>query len=519
VSELFRLSASAISGLLQRKEVSSEEVTRSHFERIDAIDSSGIRAFTELLRDSALVSARRSDQARRRGEAVGPLHGVPCTIKESVDHAGSASTLGAEARREHRALDDAGVVQELRDVGAVILGRTNVSQLLLFHESRNAVFGQTANPWSAVHTPGGSSGGEAAAIAAGMSPLGIGTDIGGSIRVPAHFSGIAGLKPSLDRWTNLGSNSALAGQEVIRSQIGPMARTSRDVALLMRAFDPRRMSRLDPRVPPLPFGRVEDVDIASLRVGILVDDGLVPPSAALERAVRRAANAFKDRGATIVPFTPPNAEAAIYSYIAALSSDGGESAKRILRGETMDPALRSLRVAASMPTAARKVAARVARLAGEMRLARMLEAAGEKRVADLWALTNEIRAYRIEVLRTMEASKVDLIVCPPHATPALPHGFSSDFALAGSGSMLWNLVQFPAGVVPVTSVRADETRREIVRDRFERRAAEVDRASAGLPVGVQIVGRPWADEVVLAGMIAVEDSVRSDDLYPVTPTP
>lgn len=345
----------------------------------------------------------------------------------------------------------------LREAGAVVLGRTNVAQILMFHESRNPVFGQTANPWSLDHAPGGSSGGEAAAIAAGMSPLGVGTDIGGSIRVPAHFAGIAGLKPTLDCWTNLGSNGALVGQEVIRSQLGPMARTARDVALAMSALDPRRMSALDPRVPPLAAPDPTRVDLTRLRVGVHLDDGLIPPSAAVARGVREAAEALRSRGASVVDFRPPGLPDAVYDYLGAITADGAVTGLSSIADDPINPSLASMKLLTRVPRAVRQGAARVARLAGEPRLAAFLEAVGEKTVAEVWALTARLRRARTDLLAQMASQGVDLVLCPAHATPALPHGHSRDFALAGSHSMLWNVHQFPAGVVPVTRVRATET--------------------------------------------------------------
>ncbi|WP_437612849.1 amidase family protein [Sorangium sp. So ce834] len=513
------LSATALSSLLAAREVSSEEVTRAHLARIEALDPR-LRAFTQVLHDEALAAARGLDDERRRGEIRGPLHGLPITVKESLDMAGMASTLGVASRRGHRAAGDAGVTVLLRQAGAVILGRTNVSQLLLYNETRNPLFGQTANPWSLDHSPGGSSGGEAAAIAAGMSPLGIGTDIGGSIRVPAHCCGIAGMKPTLDRWTNLGSNTALLGQEAIRSQVGPMARSARDLALVMSELDPATMAALDVRVPPFPFTEPASVEVARLRVGFYCDDGLVPSSTAVARAVVKAASALRARGATVVPFTPPGIIDAVYGYFAALSADGGATAMSLLQGggaADVDVSLRSLRAMASLPPFARRAAARVAGLAGERRLQRLLEVTGPKSVAELWRVTHALREARAAIASAMRAESLDLLLCPPYATPALPHAASRDFVLAGSAAMLWNLAQFPAGVVPVTRVRAAEARRERPRERLEKRAAEVDATSEGLPVGVQVVGLPFSDHVVLAAMIAIEDELAGEPDRPVTP--
>ncbi|KYG06393.1 hypothetical protein BE21_35145 [Sorangium cellulosum] len=512
------LSATALSSLLAAREVSSEEVTRAHLARIEALDPR-LRAFTQVLHDEALAAARGLDDERRRGEIRGPLHGLPITVKESLDMAGMASTLGVASRRDHRAAGDAGVTALLRRAGAVILGRTNVSQLLLYNEARNPLFGQTANPWSLDHSPGGSSGGEATAIAAGMSPLGIGTDIGGSIRVPAHCCGIAGMKPTLDRWTNLGSNTALLGQEAIRSQVGPMARSARDLALVMAELDPATMAALDVRVPPFPFTEPASVEVARLRVGFYCDDGLVPSSTAVARAVVKAASALRARGATVVPFTPPGIPDAVYGYFAALSADGGATAMSLLRGDAadVDVSLRSLRAMASLPSFARRAAARVAGIAGERRLQRLLEVTGPKSVAELWRVTHALREARAAIASAMRAESLDLLLCPPYATPALPHTASRDFVLAGSAAMLWNLAQFPAGVVPVTRVRAGEARRERPRDRLEMRAAEVDAKSEGLPVGVQVVGLPFSDHVVLAAMITIEDELAGEPDRPVTP--
>jgi fatty acid amide hydrolase len=515
-SQLTQLSAVRLAELLAAREVSAEEVAQVHLERIDALDPK-IRAFTHVLRHEAMAAARRADEERRRGEVRGRLHGLPVTVKENLDLAGHASTLGAASRRELYATVDAGVIELLRRAGAVILGRTNISQLLLSHECANPLFGRTVNPWSPDHTPGGSSGGEAAALAAGMSPLGVGTDIGGSIRVPAHFSGVAGIKPTLDRWTNKGINGALLGQEAVRAQLGPMARTARDLALVMAELDPVAMSAMDPRVPPLPAPDPTAVDPARLRVGFYVEDGLIPTSTAVARAVAKAASALRARGAEVVPFTPPGLPDAIFTYFAALGADGGASASAILEGGEVDPSLRLLRRIAALTPTPRAAAARVAGLAGQRRLRRLIEVTGQKSVRELWQLTYALRRARDAIFAAMRAERLDVLLCPPHATAALPHGASRDFTLAGSPSMLWNLCQFPAGVVPVTRVRPEEARRLEPRDRLEKRAAQVDKQSAGLPVGVQVVGYPYQEDVVLAAMIAIEEGLAGEEDRPAMP--
>lgn len=515
-SRLLALSATELSSLLEKREISSTELVRAHLDRIDSHDGR-LRAFTSIYADRALAEAQRADDARGRGEAKGKLFGLPVTVKECFDIEGEATTIGVLNKRNHRAEADAAIVKLLREAGAIVLGRTNISQFMLFVESRNPVYGQTANPFSFAHTPGGSSGGEAAAVAAGMSPLGVGTDIGGSIRVPAHFSGIAGLKPSLDRLPMRGCATSLPGQEAVRSQLGPMARTVRDLELLFSGLDMQRASQLDPRVSPLPWEPVSEKLSEKLRVGIYLQDGLVPPSSAVVRAVEQAARILEDHGCEVVPFTPPRVSEVILAYVSIFGSDAGTTLDEQLGGDDIDVALSSLKLVARMPQPLRIAAAKALEAAGEPIVAGLLSAMGRKSVEELWKLISQIRNYRFEMLSAFDKEKIDVLLAPPFATPALPHGGSRDFVLAGSFSMLWNHVQFPAGVVPITRVRPEETERLSPHGRLERHAARVDAKSAGLPVGVQVIGRPWDDARVLSVMQAIEDGTKGDPERPLVP--
>ena len=515
---LWALSASRLSELVSRGELSSREIVRAHLDRIDDVEPK-IRAFTAVFRERAIADASRADEERARGIVRGPLHGLPVSVKECFDMAGLATTLGIPSWRDRIAQNDAAMVIALREAGAVIVGRTNLSQTMLFVESRNPIFGQTANPFSLAHTPGGSSGGEAAAIAAGMTPLGLGTDIGGSIRTPCHFTGIAGLKPTLDRLPARGQRTVLAGQEVVRSQCGPMARTVADLTLFMRAFDARRLGALDARVPPVAWIEPSSVNIARLRIGVYVNDGIVEASAAVVRAVTRAAEALTSRGAAVVPFTPPAIEELIDTYLAALTADGARTFLETFREGEIDPVLLPLKRIATLPAALRRAAARLARLTGEPRTARLLASMGEKRVDELWQLTARIRDYQFTLLDAMKKARLDLLLCPAYATPALPHGGAKNFTLASSYAMLFNAAQLPAGVVPITRVRRGETERRAGAgaDSIDKIAIRTDAASAGLPVGVQIVGGAWEDFTVLAAMEAIEAEVANDAEFPQTP--
>lgn len=510
------LTASRMRAALDSGELTSAELVEAHLARIARLDGS-LKAFTRVFAETARADARRLDDERRGGMVRGPLHGLPVTVKECFDIEGLATTAGITSRRTHRATRDAAMITLLRESGAVLLGRTNLSQTMLFSESRNPVYGQTANPWSLAHSPGGSSGGEASAVASGMSPLGLGTDIGGSIRSPATVTGVCGFKPGLDRLPSLGQFSVLKGQEAVRSVPGPIARTTEDLWLFLSALDPARMSSLDPRVPPLPWIDPTSVEVSKLRIGYYSHDGVLAPSTAVERAVETAAEALRTLGCAVTLFTPPDVPSLFDDYLGAMSADGGETLHEALKGDRVDPSLKPLMALALVPDMGRQFLAGIAKTFGERRTQRLLDAVGARSVGAYWKLTDRLRGYRSRLLAAMDSAGVDIVLCPAFATPALPHGMSKNFTAASTPAIVWNAVQFPAGVIPATTVRASETTRALKRDLVERHAASVDSQSEGLPVGVQLAARPWHDHRVLAAMAALERTLREHPDFPCTP--
>src|SRR5215213_9466682 len=222
------------------------------------------------------------------GAPLGPLHGVPITIKECLDLEGAPSTFGLPSRAGILATHDDLYVARMRAAGAIVLGKTNVAQLLFHVECENPVYGRTNNPWNPTRTSGGSSGGEGAIIAAGGSPLGLGTDIGGSLRYPAAYCGIASLKPTAGRTPDAGRYSAPIGQRAIVSQVGVLARRVADVALGTEVINGGRAPATE---PPMPLGDFERVNLARLRVAAYVDDGTFTVAPAVRRAVGQAAAA------------------------------------------------------------------------------------------------------------------------------------------------------------------------------------------------------------------------------------
>ncbi|MEE2959501.1 MAG: amidase [Myxococcota bacterium] len=516
MTELTHLSASEMLVQLKSKECSARELIEAHIRRIEAVNPI-LNALVHTFFDEAMDKAAQADNLRSKRKNVPPLLGVPITIKESIDTAGHASTLGLENWQSKIAVKDAVVCSLLKDAGAIVIGKTNISQMLLFHESDNPIWGPTNNPWDLSRVPGGSSGGEAAAIAAGMSPWGVGTDIGGSIRIPSAFCGVPGLKPTVDRWSNMGSNGVVLGQEVIRSQCGPMARSADDIALLMEVLSADHFAQYDPNVSPGKLPKPSKVKTNKLRIGFYEDDGFIPASDAVKRAVRESIRVFEDLGAEVVPFRPIMVEELLETYLAALSADGGKHMEIALGDGQIMPQLKGLWTIVRLPKVVRRLGTEVLTQLGEHRVERVLRNVRPKDVYELWQLTKRRTEIRREIFQTWNNFKVDAIICPAHATPALKHGQSDDFTLGGSYSMRYNFLNFPAGFVSVTKVKSSEVHRSRTTDRIEKKAGAVDAGSAGLPVGVQVVARPFREDIVLSLMSTLEANLKGDSDYPHLP--
>ncbi len=514
--QIHELSARQLAAAQDAGELSAVEIVRALHDRADAVNGA-VNGWAHQLRADALREAEAADASRAAGRRSGPLHGLPISVKENIATAGLACTLGLAWRREQIEREDAVVVALARGAGAIVVGKGNVPQFLLAMESENPLWGVTRNPWDPSRASGGSSGGEAALVASGQVPWSLATDVGGSIRQPASFCGVVGIKPTERRWSTAGARSAIPGQEAVRSQTGVIARSTADVAWLLRTLDSPLHSPLDPAVPPLPIGDPAAVALSGLRVGFYEDDGLFTPSAALRRAVREAAGHLRAAGAEVLPYTPPNVEAIAWLMFSLLSADGTRTLLDQLHGEPISPQLEPVFKLARLPAPARRAAARLLEARGEPRVAGLLRALGRKPVETLWRLTHERDQLRMAERSAWDDAGLHAVICPPHATPAVRYRESGDFSLSSIYAMRYNLLNLPAGTVPVTRVRPEEQRTRPDGDRIERKAARMDEGSAGLPACVQVVGRAWREDVVLAVMEAIEAGARAGADYPVTP--
>jgi Asp-tRNA(Asn)/Glu-tRNA(Gln) amidotransferase A subunit family amidase len=512
--ELTRLTASQIAELVAAGQVSAAEIVEAHIARIEEVNPK-LNAVVVKLYDQARREAKARDAARLRSESLGPLAGVPITIKESFDVSGTPSTYGLEQRARHRGLEDSPNVARLRRAGAIVLGKTNVPQLLMANETDNPLYGRTNNPWKLDRSPGGSSGGEAAIVAARGSALGLGSDSGGSLRLPANACGICALKPTSYRLTLRGQLTAREGSF---SQGGPLARSAGDLALAFRVLVAPPEQNSDPRVPPVPLGDPAGVDLSRLRVAFYSDNGVFRPSPAVRRAVDEAARALADRGVKVEEWTLLDAIEGWDIYQRILVADGLRGASKLLRSEKLGAPIRELIRLARTPAPARALLAKWLDWRGEARLAAGVRRIRELSAGDYGQLLRLRDEYRSRFVHELDARSYDAILAPAHGLAALPHGTSFQLTAAISYTALYNLLGMPAGVVAATRVRrGEESDRREERGREVRAALRAEAGSAGLPVGVQVAARHWREDVVLALLSAIEQHFRGQPDYPAEP--
>ena len=453
MSEINFLSASKMAEQVRLQRLSPVELVKAHLAQIERLNPK-LNAFVQIEGDRALGQARQAEAKAKEGKDLGPLHGVPISIKSSIEVAGMRCEAGSKLRAGVEATGDATLVSRLREAGAVVLGTTNAPEFLMAWETDNLLYGRTNNPWDLSRTPGGSSGGEAAAIASGCSAGGVGSDGGGSIRVPAHFSGICGLKPTPGRIPATGHFPISVGPFAMTGVVGPMARTMEDLKILFAVMQGPDTG--DTSSAPVPVRWPEISDLKKLRIGYFEDDGRTPVTPETRAAVRTAAEAFRKAGFTVEPFRPDGLEQARQTWWKFFGIAGGMLLGPMTKGREaeLSPILKqfSAIVASEPPHTAESL-------------------------LDAWIQRDMVRFKVFEQMR-----EYPILLCPVAAVPAFRHGERSwqidgktvEYLDAWSYTEWFNLLGTPAASVPVG---VSET---------------------GLPIGVQISGLPWEEELVLS---------------------
>jgi Asp-tRNA(Asn)/Glu-tRNA(Gln) amidotransferase A subunit family amidase len=459
MTDITFLPAVEMARLIREKKISPVELADQHLAKIERLNPQ-LNAFVHVDADRVRREARQAEARVGGSSELGPLHGVPISIKSSVDVAGLKVESGTRLRAGNVAVEDAPLVARLRGAGAVVLGVSNTPEFLMAWETDNLLYGRTNSPWDLERTPGGSSGGEAAAIACGMSAGGVGSDGGGSIRVPAHFSGICGLKPTPGRIPATGHFPPSAGPFALIGVVGPMARTASDLNLLFEVM--QGPDHGDTCASPVPLRRPSSAQLKNLKIGFFEDDGRTPVTPEIRAAVRTAADALAGMGFAVEPFRPEGLEEARVLWKKFFVKLGGTLIAPMFNGREQDanPMLKEfLEWSAAEPS-----------LSGPA-------------VLDAWMRRDVVRSEVLEQMRSYP-----ILLCPPAAIPAFRHGERSwtiegktvQYLDAWSYTEWFNLLGYPAAVVPVSQT------------------------ATGLPIGVQIVGRPWEEEQVLAIAAVIE---------------
>ena len=433
-------SATEMAAAVRAGEVSAVEVVEAHLAHIQR-HNPGLNAIVTLDEAGARARARAHDEALARGEPVGPLHGVPVTIKDAIETAGLRTTCGTPRLADYVPDEDAVVVARLRAAGAIVLGKTNLPEYSAAVQVNNALFGRTNNPWDRARTPGGSSGGSAAAVASGMTPLDLGADIGGSLRIPASFCGIYALKPTEHRVPTAGHLPPLPGYpQAVRhmNTLGPLARSIDDLTLVLHVIAGSHRRQID--VPPVPLGPEPEVALGGLRLAWTPDFGTLPVTGAIRSLLHGFVRALADAGCLVAQRRPDDVavQHVVEVWVALATAE---------RNWTMRPV--------------------------------------EEPLPDVQQYAQTLE-HRDTLARQVEDffDTCDALLCPATGIPAFPHiDDPTPFVIEGEEvpyympltpfNMLFNVTGHPVVVLPLGLT------------------------PAGLPVGVQIVGRRWGEARLL----------------------
>ena len=452
-NRIIELSACEIAEAIREREFTAVELVDAHLEQIELLNPV-LNAYVQLRADEAREEARRADALVSAGSELGPLHGVPISIKSCIDVAGMRCEAGSRLRKGNVPAKDATLVARLKAAGAIVLGVTNTPEFLMAWETDNVLYGRTNNPWDIERTAGGSSGGESAAIAAFLSAGGVGSDGGGSIRVPAHYTGICGLKPTPGRVPTTGHFPPGEGGFSWIGTVGPMARTVDDLRILFGVM--AGLDITDADSAPVPLASVSEDKLKKTRIGLMVEDPVHPVTLETRAAVERAAATLRDAGMMVEPFQPPLFDRLHKLWVDVFVRMIALAFQPLVRGREseLSPIFRDyLKYAASLPVLS---------------------------AADVIALLAERDVVRAHFLR--QTQQYPIFLMPVAPGPAFHHGgigwlaakHAATFVDAFAYTQWFNLLGCPAASVPVSQ------------------------SQEGLPIGVQIAGRPFADELVLA---------------------
>ena len=447
-TQIHRLTLVELARAIQQRELSSRDVVEAHLRRIG--DVNGRLNAVVTLADDALDQADAADLELEQGTVRGPLHGVPITLKDSIDTAGLRTTAGTLGWRDRIPERDATVAARLKAAGAIVVGKTNTPEFTWSDRTDNDVFGRTNNPWDLERSPGGSSGGSAAIVAAGGSPLDVGSDTADSIRIPSHYCGVAGIKPTQGRVSRSGHNPAFHGIVGSWTQLGPIARSIDDLALALSII--AGPDGEDPHLQPIELRDPATVASGGLRVVFFTDNGIRTPTPATIATVGSAAVALVEAGAAVTERLPPGIVELATLWWPIVLADGHAWLRRLIS-------------AAGTPGTGWYT---------------WLDDEPPAPSAELTAMLEQADVARAALARFMQ--DVDVIVSPAGPLPPFRHDEAHTENNADSYCEAHNVSGYPSVVVP-------------------------GGVADGFPIGVQVVARPWREDVAFAAAKVIEQAL------------
>ncbi|KAF8157133.1 amidase signature domain-containing protein [Crassisporium funariophilum] len=449
------------------------------------------------------------------------LMGVPVSIKDTINMEGHDTTIGYSRNVCSPASTSSSIVRLLRDAGALLHVKTTVPTGLLAIETISDVFGRTTNPYNPNHSAGASTGGGGALLACGGSKIEIGTDLAGSVRIPAHFCGVWSLKGSAGRFPMWGSVSSMMGLEGVPIVASPMAGNLEDLQEFWKRVISSEPWQYDHTCVPIPWKNIHLRDEGrKLKWGVMWDDGTIPPSPACKRALSLVISALKKQGHEVVDFQPPDVVEGLKIGYQLLFSDGGHQIRSGLSpNETLNPPAKSLLDLLKLPLFIKKILAFFVSSSDPL-TSQLYSIMHAKTVVEDRNLTAARDNYRAEWHKEWIEEGLDFVLTVPHSLPALENGTSEKTTLMSAGyTFLFSLLDYTAGVLPVTFVDklVDKLPEDFTQsDQFQSFTSiakntysvyDVEKMH-GLPLGVQVVGRRLEEEKVLEGMQVIEAALR-----------
>ena len=531
IEEVLNSDVTNLKRLLDMRKLSSVDLLCIYFKRAITIGLDHA-LITEVNFEESMQMAKECDRIRATKYANMPvkdkeglLFGIPISIKDLFEMKGFECNYGCGALCNNPKKEDGYAVKLLREEGAIPFIRSNIPQVSFAFECWNGIYGRGLNPWNKSRTPGGSSGGEAGLVAARCSPIGLGSDMGGSIRCPANFCGVYGFKPSSTRVSNKGYSQLTKAFEGVSCfvpvSIGPLAKSTDDVELMMKCFLNERFHHEnqnkdggDPYFIPIPWNEKLFIEKRQYRIGYLRNNDLMPVSASYLRAMDETADALRSNGHTLIEVEINFLDSIQGLYTQSVTADPNFGIfTDAVQEQGLDSELfEKLNLITGLPKCLKSIIGSVTKCLGMPRVAGLMSNTNPKTAHELLELMDSIKTLKLKFMKWWNVYNLEALIIPNLGMPAFKHGFSGDISVFGGYTMLGNLMDLPCGAIPITIVGENETIYDEImrsnRDMIAKKAQENLNESQGLPVGVQVITPFMEEEKCVYLMKQIEEKIR-----------